>query len=137
MIFLLILNAAVYEEYTARICFISNTYYYDFNEKIPIEFDKRKKSEIRYYQWVSFILLFQALAFYMPRIFWRSMSRRSGLDINDLVNAAYNYKSVEHHQERNKHMIYLVSNIDQYVDDQRRYDTNRPKNNPLKRLILC
>ncbi len=125
---------AVYEEYTSRICFISNTYYYDINEKIPADIDKRTKTEIKYYQWVSFILLFQALAFYMPRILWRSASRRSGLDISDLVESAYNYKSADKYEEREKHMDYLCRNIDQYVDDPRRYDEHRPIN-IIKRFL--
>jgi innexin len=127
---------AVYEEYTSRICFISNTYYYESNESIPNNQEARKKNEIKYYQWVSFILLSQALIFYLPRILWRSWSRRSGLDVTDIVEAAYNYKSAEHFAERDKHISYMVRNIDQYVDDSRRYDKNRPVN-PIINFLGC
>ena len=64
----------------------------------------------------------------MPRILWRSLSRRSGLDMTDLVEAAYNYKSADNFAERDKHVEYMVRNIAQYVDDSRRYDKNRPVN---------
>ena len=80
--------------------------------------------------------MFQAFVFYMPRIFWRSMSKRSGLDLTDLVNSAHNYKSAENFNEREKHITYMVSNIDQYVDDSRRYDKNRPVS-PIKQCLAC
>ena len=36
----------------------------------------------RYYQWVSFVLFFQAIAFYLSRYFWK---RREGDLISDLI----------------------------------------------------
>ena len=79
----------------------------------------------------------------MPRIIWRSASIRSGLDICDLVEAANSYKAADKYNNRENYMEYLVSNIDQYVDDDRRYDENRfrvtcsPIRNFLKNVIPC
>jgi hypothetical protein len=61
----------------------------------------------------------------MPRIIWRSASIRSGLDICDLVEAANSYKAADKFNNRGNYMEYLVTNIDQYVDDDRRYDETR------------
>lgn len=72
----------------------------------------------------------------MPRILWKSFSLRSGLDLSDLVDAASNYKSADKFEEREKYMRYLVTNIDQYVDDPRRYDENRPLNIIKRTLII-
>ena len=80
------------------------------------------------------MLLFQALLFYMPRIFWRTASIKAGLNICDLVEAAHNYKSAKNYDNRNKYMKYLVKNIDQYVDDDRRYENNRSKNRIIRIL---
>lgn len=55
------------------------------NHTIPKDEIERSKNEIKYYQWVSFVLLIQALLFYMPRIFWRTVSLKAGLNISDLV----------------------------------------------------
>ncbi len=60
--------------------------------------------------------------------------------MSDLVEAANNYKSADKFDNRKKYMDYLVTNIDQYVDDKRRYDHNRSLNkvkNVLLQLIPC
>lgn len=126
-----------YEQYVSQICWITNTYHFEANENIPKNKDDRAKNEIRYYQWVSFVLLFQALAFYLPRIMWNSFSLRCGLSISDLVEAGNNYKSVDKFNERDKIMAYLVKNIDQYVDDNRRFDDNRHKGRLYKCLLYA
>lgn len=51
------------------------------------------------------------------------------------VEAAQNYKSAENYKNRQQYMTYLVKNIDQYVDDQRRYETRRNKNKFLRCLL--
>ena len=101
---------------------------------------KKVKNIFFLFQKVSFLLLFQAFLFYLPRIFWRTMSTRSGLDMCDLIEAANNYKSADKFDNRRKYMDYMVTNIDQYVDDERRYDVNRPLNKVkigLQYMIPC
>lgn len=72
-------------------------------------------------------MLFQAVLFFTPRIIWKSASLRSGLNVADLVQAAYSYKAVDKFDTRDdKYMRYLVTNFDQYVDDPRRYEKERP-----------
>jgi hypothetical protein len=107
---------------------ITNTYSVETHLNIPKTEVERKQNEIKYYQWVSFVLLLQALLFYMPRIFWRTVSIKAGLNICDLVEAAHNYKSADNFERRKNYMNYLVKNIDQYVDDDRRYESSRNKN---------
>ncbi|CAF0715290.1 unnamed protein product [Brachionus calyciflorus] len=121
-----------YEQYVSQICWITNTYYFDLDQKIPKSEVERSKNEIKYYQWVSFVLLIQALLFYMPRIFWRTISLKAGLNISDLVEAAQHYKSADKFENRKSYMKYLVKNIDQYVDDSRRYESERNKNPLIK-----
>jgi hypothetical protein len=45
----------------------------------------KKHKEIKYYQWVAFALLVQAIFFYLPHVVWKTLSVRSGLNISDLV----------------------------------------------------
>ena len=68
---------------------IENTYYFHPNQNIPKSEFERSKKEIKYYQWVWFILLMQALLFHMPRVFWRTFSVKAGLNICDLVSRVY------------------------------------------------
>jgi innexin len=96
---------------------------------------ERKNFELKYYQWVPFIILMQALSFYIPHIAWCSLSRRSGIDVKDIVEAAVTYKSVEKYNERKKYMGYLLTTFDQYVDDPRRRKETR-RIFILKRIFL-
>ncbi len=111
----------------AEICWVQNTYYVPPNATIPKEQIEREKGEIKYYQWVSFVLLLQAFLFYMPRVFWTSFSGKGGLYLSDLVTAARNYKNVDKFYKKGTYMEYLVLNIDQFVDDQRRWEHARSK----------
>ncbi|CAF4404731.1 unnamed protein product, partial [Rotaria magnacalcarata] len=54
----------------------------------------RKSRVLNYYQWTPFIILLMALFFYLPRLFWRSLSVRSGIDLLDLAEAAGETKTV-------------------------------------------
>ncbi len=72
--------------------------------------------------------MFQAILFYCPRIFWKTTSVRSGMDLSDIVEAANRYKSCIDINVREKHMRYIVENIHQYVNDPRRYAINRDVN---------
>ncbi|CAF2364568.1 unnamed protein product [Rotaria sp. Silwood2] len=74
-----------YSKYTNNYCWISNTYYIPSNTTVPHSKYDREHAEIGYYQWVPFIFLLFALFFYLPRMLWRSMNTRSGIDIQYLV----------------------------------------------------
>lgn len=49
----------------------------------------------------------------------------SGIDIRDIVEAATNYKKANDEKQRERLMKFIVSVIDQYVDDPRRQSNNR------------
>jgi len=78
---------------------------------------------LRYYQWIPFILLHQIFCFYFPHIVWRALSRHSGIDVRDIVDAGINYKSVDTTTKDHKHKQELIEDIveaiDTYVDDPR------------------
>lgn len=75
---------------------------------------------LRYYQFVPFILLIQALLYLLPRLCWRSFSRHSGIDVKNLMDAAHNLKNVKRFHKQKSIMNYLVSSIHQYVGDPRK-----------------
>ncbi|CAF2622610.1 unnamed protein product [Rotaria sp. Silwood2] len=129
-----------YEEYVNDICWVSNTYYIPLEQKVPKSERERRRTELRYYQWIPFILFLQAFCFYFPHIIWRSLSRRSGIDIRDIVDAAINYKSVDTATKDDKHknelMEYIVETIDKYVDDPRRQPDKRSKCMNLKYILM-
>lgn len=50
-----------YEAYAETICWINGTFYVSQNENdIPVDFDRRYKNRIKFYQWTSIILFLQA-----------------------------------------------------------------------------
>ncbi len=122
------------------ICWVSNTYYIPFEQKVPKIERERRENELRYYQWIPFILLLQAFCFYFPHLVWRSLSRRSGIDVRDIVDAAINYKSVDTATKDDKYktelMEYIVEAIDKYVDDPRRQSDERDRRISIKRLFM-
>ncbi|CAF2579098.1 unnamed protein product [Rotaria sp. Silwood2] len=114
-----------YEDYTNNVCWVRNTYYIDDHNEIPDNTAIRHESSIRYYQWIPFILLFQAFLFFIPYVLWRVLSQRSGIDVRDIVEAAASYKKANDEKQRNRLMKFIISVIDQYVDDPRRQPNNR------------
>lgn len=81
---------------------------------------REKRYILRYYQFVPFILLLQALFYVLPRLFWRSISRHSGLDTRNLMEAAHNLKTVKRFHKHKSIMAYILSSLHQYVGDPRK-----------------
>lgn len=92
-----------YSKYIDHYCYISNTYYIHTHVTPPRTDEQRRQEQIckskcklnfsfiqnylslGYYQWVPILLLLMALGFYSPRMFWRSLNSRSGINIQYLV----------------------------------------------------
>jgi hypothetical protein len=91
---------------------------------------------LKYYQWSPLILLFMALCFYFPRMLWRSLNNKSGLDIEKLVDEVMKQEQKENPtEEREKTVKNIVKLIIVYVEN--RYSSpahfpNRPKSFPQK-----
>jgi hypothetical protein len=76
-----------------------------------------------------------ALCFYFPRMLWRSLNNRSGLDIENLVDAAMKQEQKDNpSEERGKTVDYIVNAIRVYIEN--RYISpdphNRSRNFPQK-----
>lgn len=84
-------------------------------------FQWSKERQLNYYQWTPFIILLMAIFFYFPRLIWRALSVRSGIDLMDIISAAGDTKKMnDNTAERNRVIKYIVDTIDMYVDDARR-----------------
>ncbi len=114
-----------FEEYTNLVCWVTNTYYTPLDKNLPGTEPERRHTELRYYQWVAYILLFLSLLFYLPRMIWRTLSLRSGIDIKDIIEASNDFKSVGKIEKNRRMMEYMIGTVDQYVDDPRRQQANR------------
>ncbi len=74
---------------------------------------------LKYYQWSPFILLFMALCFYFPRMLWRSLNNKSGLDIEKLVGEALKLEQqADQAAERQKTINYISNSIRIYIENR-------------------
>ncbi|GMT00552.1 hypothetical protein PENTCL1PPCAC_22726 [Pristionchus entomophagus] len=82
-------------EYALDYCYVQNTYFIPFSDEkvsnafdfgahmveIPKNITDRESKEISYYQWVPFMLAFQAFLFYAPIMFWRAVYESTGYKV--------------------------------------------------------
>ena len=101
-----------WEEYTNSYCWIKNTYYLPFEDYIPKAHESDKRETITYYQWVPLILLVQALFFYFPRMTWRTMNSRAGVDVDNVVGAAEVFQDAQRAEERDKTLADMTKQMD-------------------------
>jgi hypothetical protein len=97
-----------YEAYTNRLCYIQNTYHVPKHQSVPQDFNLRRERTLKYYQWINFVLLFQALFFSIPRIIWQSFNDKIGLSLGNLVDAANKYESLDVDKDRGIGMDHIT-----------------------------
>lgn len=73
-----------------------------------------------------------ALCFYFPRMIWRSLNNKSGLDIEKLVAAALKQEQADQPAERQKTIDYIANSIRVYIEN--RYTSPTPQNYHAKNM---
>ena len=85
---------------------------------------RRPEDELKYYQWTPFILVLMSIVFYVPHQFWRGLSLRSGVDLEDLIEAGQTYRSANiRHEEKVKVLDYLTNWLNDYCSNPYRLST--------------
>jgi hypothetical protein len=89
------------------------------NEEMPVNLQQYPHSShikfakvdnlIAYY---PFLLIAQAILFYIPYFFWKNIINRSAYDISTLVYIAYDSQYCETQSMREKTLRYLIRHID-------------------------
>jgi len=110
-----------HEEYANNYCWIRNTYYLPYDDYIPKEGED--KHMIPYYQWIPMILLIQALLFYLPCMVWRTFNGRSGIDVNNIVEAGETFQNTEMAEGREKTLRFMTKQMDRYLSSQTDFQT--------------
>lgn len=123
-------------DYTNEFCWISNTYYLPNERPIPGE-KFSTKSMISYYQWVPIVLLLQGLLSLCPNLLWRFISKRSGINLSSIMDAAQITSQASYLEIREKAIRYIANQMDIYLLAQREYSTSCSVR--MKKLIskLC
>lgn len=101
-----------HETYTNDYCWVKNTYYLSFDRNIPKEHQADQRHMIPYYQWMPIILLIQALFFYIPIMIWRTLNRKAGIDVNNIVEAGETFQKAEKEDERKTVLDQMVNHMD-------------------------
>jgi len=86
-------------------CWTTNTHYLPFDEQASASPDVRR-DYISYYQWVPLFLACQALLFYLPRPIWRWLSRKSGITLSNITDAAIDCQRKAEQEGADKVMKY-------------------------------
>ncbi|WKX92528.1 hypothetical protein Q1695_010510 [Nippostrongylus brasiliensis] len=82
--------AGGWEQYAEQYCLVENTYFVKMNDSHLPAVEERENREIRYYQWVPFVLLLQALFLYLPRFFWKQLCSLIKIDLSSVTVALRN-----------------------------------------------
>jgi len=106
-------------QYTNKMCWVSYTYYLPDNTVAGQP--GAVKQYLNYYQWVPIFLLIQAFLFYVPSMFWRLFSERSGINVHNLVEAADTIQNALYPERRDKTIKYMIRHLDHYLQYQRDY----------------
>lgn len=84
---------------------------------------ENQRQHVNYYQWVPFILMFEAALAFTPCLIWRFLHRRSGINLTTIMDAAHVCSEAQYLEIREKAIRYIVSQMDRYMLAQRDYRT--------------
>lgn len=118
--------------YADTVCWVTNTYYLPMAEPLPSERLASSSSSsvvgnatamIGYYQWVPFILIFQAVVASVPSLVWRFFNKRSGLHLATVMDAAHVSCQASYLEIREKAIRYVIGQMDRFLLAQRDHKT--------------
>ena len=98
-------------------CWVRNTYYHPFVEGNGIP-DESEKKYILYYQWISFILIGQAILFYLPSQVWHGLNQKAGIDVDSICASASTYHSLNNEPKRQTLRVLIANLIARSVENR-------------------
>lgn len=106
-------------DFANKVCWVTNTYYFSFNDTKLLTRKTKLLKYINYYQWVPLILIAQAILFIVPRIFWKSLNTRKGISIMSLVDSIYELQKpgAIDPDKRKEVMNYAVKHFTRFLID--------------------
>jgi len=99
--------------YTNDYCWLQNTYKLSEQAPIPTH-DDRVNINIKYYQWVSIILLLEAAMFYAPYLIWTRINIHSGIVVRDLVAAGHSLMVTEMTELRDRTLFQMTKQMNRW-----------------------
>lgn len=104
---------------------VSNTFYLPTDDTIQQDMStiENERQHVSYYQWVPFILMFEAALAFTPCLLWRFLHRRSGINLATIMDAARVCSGATYVEIREKAIRHIVNQLDRYMLAQRDYRT--------------
>ena len=80
-----------------------------------IYFQEEKRHTILYYQWMPFILMGQAILFYLPSAIWHAFNQRAGVDCDNILESAAQFSNAEKATKRDKLLTLISNQMDRFL----------------------
>ncbi|ESO06266.1 hypothetical protein HELRODRAFT_106068 [Helobdella robusta] len=103
------------EKFATSFCWIRNTYYITWDTILEQAGRNSNKQTVAYYQWIPFVLVAQAVLFYLPSVIWHSLNSRSGVDADNILAAAHTFSLTDKVETRDRTMKMLVQQIHRFL----------------------
>lgn len=124
-------------KFTNSYCWVRNTYYLPFDQNIPRAHEHDKRQMIPYYQWIPFILLAQALFFYLPTIIWHGLNSKAGVDADNILEASHKLTRTDHVDNHQKILSLVVNQMDRFLKSRNTSNTCQCDFNHLLSATCC
>ena len=127
-------------KYTNNYCWVKNTYYLPLDEAIPrAHSGDREHREILYYQWLPFVMLIQALFFYLPSVVWHAFNQKAGVDCDSILATANKYQYEQKEEGRNRLQRLIANQMDRFLMANPDEDTGSDMKvrNFLRKICCC
>lgn len=103
-----------HEKYANLMCWVDDTYFVPFPDRIPHP-DEARLRKVTYYQWVPIILMLQALLFLAPWVVWKILTGRCGVHLASIVEAASKSQLSFKQEEREIALNFAVFLLDRFL----------------------
>ena len=103
-----------HEHYANMICWVSNTYYIPFSDRLP-QPEEPREHVIAYYQWTPVIFIMLSTMFVIPWALWKALNRRAGIDISIIIQGALESQRAHYADIRERSMSYSVHLLRRYL----------------------
>ena len=106
-------------KYANSYCWVRDTYYLPWEDRVPRPAESQHSRVIPYYQWVPFILLIQALAFYFPSIVWHGFNDKAGVDADNILETAQTFQALNKSEIKDKTLKFIARQIMRFLKGRR------------------
>jgi len=110
-----------HSKYTDAYCWVRNTYYLPMEDEIPADNyeEQSQKKTLPYYQWVSFILIGQAILFYFPNSVWHSFNIKGGVDADTILESANSINKADKTDDRGDTLMIIRNQIHRFLSTRK------------------